>query len=242
MQVHRAFNLAGLLVAVVAFVLVFVAHKDQSIPGLIDFGAGNKIGTAHFSFGIVIMALHILNPLISLCRCKPSGKNRWIFNVVHGLIIGYGLQTLAYVSMGLGVAMFDEEHTNHKDQALVWLYVAIAAFSLLSNFGLFLLFTGEATLFKRDVRNIAPTVVGMLWKCCNKYSEIGALPEKMELEDSARDPSNTNLLSSSSSTSPPKKPSADAPLRWVALIIVLAILLPAVVTQISLMITRSNRI
>ena len=56
------------------------------------------------------------------------------------------------VSMGLGVAMFDEEHTNHKDQALVWLYVAIAAFSLLSNFGLFLLFTGEATLFKRDGR------------------------------------------------------------------------------------------
>ena len=56
------------------------------------------------------------------------------------------------VSMGLGVAKFDEEHTNHKDQALVWLYVAIAAFSLLFNFGLFLLFTGEATLFRRDGR------------------------------------------------------------------------------------------
>ena len=54
------------------------------------------------------------------------------------------------VSMGLGVARFDEELTESKDMALVWLYVAIATLSLLFNLSLFLLFTGEAALFKRN--------------------------------------------------------------------------------------------
>ena len=41
MQVHRAFNLAGLLVGVVGFILVFIAHKDDSPPGLIQLGPTN---------------------------------------------------------------------------------------------------------------------------------------------------------------------------------------------------------
>ena len=50
MQVHRAFNVAGLLVAALAFLLVFVAHKDESIPGLIDFGAGNVSSSLNIIF------------------------------------------------------------------------------------------------------------------------------------------------------------------------------------------------
>ena len=40
-QVHRALNLASLLVAVVGVVLVFIAHKNQDPPGLIDLGKIN---------------------------------------------------------------------------------------------------------------------------------------------------------------------------------------------------------
>ena len=41
LQVHRAFNLAGLLVAVVGFVIVFVAYRAETPPGLIDLGSDN---------------------------------------------------------------------------------------------------------------------------------------------------------------------------------------------------------
>ena len=81
---HRAFNVASLAVAVVAFIVIFVAQKDQPTPGLIDLGAQNvsysntsltifiqlllysqKVGTAHFALGIAVMALQILNVIRS---------------------------------------------------------------------------------------------------------------------------------------------------------------------------------
>ena len=36
-----------------------------------------------------------LQPIISFCRCKPGGKFRWIFNLIHGNIIGWGVIILA---------------------------------------------------------------------------------------------------------------------------------------------------
>jgi hypothetical protein len=70
-QVHRAFHIAALFVAVIGFILAFVANMDTA--GLITLGSVNKSGTTHFVLGIVIMALQIANPIISIFRCKPTG-------------------------------------------------------------------------------------------------------------------------------------------------------------------------
>ena len=48
------------------------------------------------------------------------------------------------------MARYDKELTDQKDKTLVWIYVAIAVFSLLFTLGLFLLFSGEAVIFKID--------------------------------------------------------------------------------------------
>ena len=83
----------------------------------------------------------------------------------------------------------------------------------------------------------------MLFGLFNKYSELEA-PEKVELEYSAELPAissheedSSNLLTSQP---PRKKPSADAPLRWLAMTVYTTVMLFSVVTLIVLMITRSN--
>ena len=37
----------------------------------------------------------VLQPIISFCRGKPDGKFRWIFNLIHGNLIGWGVILLA---------------------------------------------------------------------------------------------------------------------------------------------------
>jgi hypothetical protein len=58
-QVHRAFHIAALFVALIGFILAFVANRGNN--GLITLGSQNKSGTAHFVLGIIIMALQIAN-------------------------------------------------------------------------------------------------------------------------------------------------------------------------------------
>ena len=86
------------------------------------------------------------------------------------MVIGYGLQILVCecphnthsellthfncsgtdISLGLGISKFDQELTSYKDYALTWFYVAIAIFSFLFTVLLFILFTGEAVVFKKN--------------------------------------------------------------------------------------------
>jgi len=40
-QVHRAFMIASLFIAALAFLLIFVAFRQNAIPGLITLGRGN---------------------------------------------------------------------------------------------------------------------------------------------------------------------------------------------------------
>jgi uncharacterized membrane-anchored protein YitT (DUF2179 family) len=246
MQAHRAFNLASLLVAVVGFALVFIAYKDESPPGLIDLGADNVTGTVHFALGIVIMALQVLNPLISFCRCKPDDKHRWVFNVIHGVVVGYGLATLAAVNAGVGVSIFSQVKSDFADLTLLWIYLAFAVFSVVLGCVLFFFFTGEALIFKIDAQTVAPSIIKMLRKCFSNYKELQSGHDRVEMEYSTsfsanRPPSSNNALLPPDPDQPaPRDPSHDAPLRWVALAVFLLVTIATIISLSVLMIVRGS--
>jgi hypothetical protein len=85
--------LASLVISSVSFVIIFVAHADRVTPGLID--VSQPLPLAHFILGIIITGAQMTNAALSLCRCKPSHSNRWIYNIVHGKFIGYSTFKLA---------------------------------------------------------------------------------------------------------------------------------------------------
>ena len=85
--------LASLVTSSISFVIIFVAHADRPIPGLID--VSQPLPLAHFIQGIIITGAQMTNAALSLLRCKPSHKYRWIYNIVHGKFIGYSTVKLA---------------------------------------------------------------------------------------------------------------------------------------------------
>ena len=60
MQVHRAFHIAALFVAVIGFILAFVANKDGNPQGLIELGSTN---VSHFPHSV--LGLHECCPIES---------------------------------------------------------------------------------------------------------------------------------------------------------------------------------
>ena len=76
-----------------AFVLIFASNWDSNPRGLIDLST--RLPLSHFIIGITVMTLHLANPMIALFRCKPDGRFRWIFNILHGKVIGYLAMILA---------------------------------------------------------------------------------------------------------------------------------------------------
>lgn len=79
--------LSSLALGLISFILIFIAHADRVIPGLANLQ--DPLTLAHFVLGIIVTALPIINAILSLIRCKPNEKYRWIYNIVHGKMIGY---------------------------------------------------------------------------------------------------------------------------------------------------------
>ena len=79
--------LSSLALGLISFILIFVAHADRVIPGLANLQ--DPLTLAHFILGIIVTALPIINAILSLIRCKPTDKYRWIYNIIHGKMIGY---------------------------------------------------------------------------------------------------------------------------------------------------------
>jgi len=77
------------------------------------------------------MAFHIINPIIAIFRCKPGDKNRWIFNTLHGYIIGLSVQSLALTNVGLGLSRFSTAYSRFGNLTIFWLFVAFLVFYLL---------------------------------------------------------------------------------------------------------------
>lgn len=79
--------LCSALLMSISLVLIFVAHIDSRVPGLVDLSL--PLPLSHFTVGIVVAAGQQLNIMLALFRCKPAAKFRWIYNILHGKITGY---------------------------------------------------------------------------------------------------------------------------------------------------------
>eukprot|EP00731_Ephydatia_muelleri_P018005 Em0011g45a len=118
-QVHRAIMMLSLFTAGVGFLVIFVANKDYTIPGLIPLK--RPLNIAHFVMGILVMLFHIVNT--------------WIFNVLHGtrqvdVEIGKPLHMCRYlVNCGLGVALFEDIFAQIAGgHTLLWVYLGFVSF------------------------------------------------------------------------------------------------------------------
>ncbi|XP_064386742.1 putative ferric-chelate reductase 1 [Halichondria panicea] len=106
-QIHRALMLTSVVVGAVGFASVFIGHIHKATPGLIPLGQGKVLNTAHFSVGILVMALHLVNPIIGLLRCNPDNPRRWIFDLLHGKVVGLISLLLALVNIATGAYLLD---------------------------------------------------------------------------------------------------------------------------------------
>ncbi|XP_065905953.1 uncharacterized protein [Dysidea avara] len=117
-QVHRIFMIMALFFACVGFLLIFVAFRNAPTRGLITLGELNQTGTAHFVIGIILTALIILNPILAIFRCKPDANNRWIFNIVHGVVVGVLTKILSGININIGLHLFAEKYASHEEEGL----------------------------------------------------------------------------------------------------------------------------
>ncbi|KAL5487380.1 hypothetical protein EMCRGX_G019974 [Ephydatia muelleri] len=97
-QIHRAMMIASLLLGVFGFICIFVAHRHASFRGYYGLVPLDNPGDIiHFTWGIAVMAMLVANPIIALFRCKPNAPRRWIYNLIHGVIVGLLFELLVCI-------------------------------------------------------------------------------------------------------------------------------------------------
>ena len=79
--------LTSIVFTSVSLALIFIAHIGRRVSGLVDFSV--TLSLTHFVIGIFVAASQIFNMLVSLFRCQPSSRFRWIYSILHGKLIGY---------------------------------------------------------------------------------------------------------------------------------------------------------
>eukprot|EP00731_Ephydatia_muelleri_P025137 Em0017g220a len=199
--------LASLLFGCVAFLLAFVAKRDTG--GLVYFG--NTSTVAHFVIGITVMALHIANPIVSMFRCHPNEKHRWIFNILHGSSIGLCVEFLALANTGIGLSLFGNYLSQSSVSTLLALYLTYAAILLVGQ-----LFLASAI---KAVTISSPATPSM--------QQALITPSQSELNEF------TNIETDDPTAS--KKTNADGNMRWTALILFLTAMLPLMLAVIVLL-------
>jgi len=96
--IHRGCNLVAMLCTIIAFIIIFIHVGGYSqLPEL--------PASAHPPLGITVTILVILNPLLSLCRCKPGDRLRPLFNWFHWLF-GTAAFVLAAPTMFIGMSLY----------------------------------------------------------------------------------------------------------------------------------------
>ncbi|XP_066298871.1 putative ferric-chelate reductase 1 isoform X2 [Branchiostoma lanceolatum] len=92
--VHRAVMTLTVLMAIAAFVLIFVFKEWTFVTG--------SNNTIHAVMGIIVTSLGVIQPFMALCRPGPEAPNRVVFNWFHW---GFGTaaRIMAIVVMFLGL-------------------------------------------------------------------------------------------------------------------------------------------
>ncbi|KAL5488528.1 hypothetical protein EMCRGX_G017478 [Ephydatia muelleri] len=237
-QAHRAMLLVSLFLGCVAFLFAFVAKRGTR--GLVSFI--DPTTTAHFAIGIIVMALHVLNPIISAFRCTPTDPRRWIFNLVHGTCVGLGVELLALINVGIGLAIFGNKLSLATVAPPLAVYLAYVAFLVILIGALFIIYTVIA--MKTGSPPLAPSMLKPLLMHITPSSPV---PIKTEIAiDMATDGKTADSIKSSPGDQnppqnppdgqkpPAKPPSKDAPLRWAGLAAFLVVMVPLMLAVIIL--------
>ncbi|XP_064386733.1 uncharacterized protein LOC135335239 isoform X2 [Halichondria panicea] len=222
-QVHRALMMASLVVAIVGFILPFVA--------LMRAADSQRLSLPHMVIGVIMTALQITNPIIALFRCKPGGNYRWIFNMLHGYFIGYVLETLAFINISFGLSVFSATlsttfgSNSYSDRAPLWLFVAWCVFEVTLVVVGYITFS-VCACYTNDT-SCAPSAVQPLISSSNdkdKYDEI--------------EMTSSGVGTKASEEEKPKRktPSKDSPLRWTALTVYLVATVPIMIAIIVMIV------
>ncbi|XP_048766031.2 putative ferric-chelate reductase 1 isoform X2 [Ostrea edulis] len=120
-QIHRTSMVLVFLFTVSAFVIIFVDVGEYREVVVSD---GKDYLRYHPILGIVVMALTLINPIMSLFRCAPTDKKRIIFNVAH-FIVGTGAHLLAAITILFGLNI---DRLNIPTDASYVMYAYMAVF------------------------------------------------------------------------------------------------------------------
>ena len=112
---HRAVNGLGVVLGCTGVIFAIIGARGwYTMPG-------NTKLIFHQLFGVMITVGIIINPLITLCRCKEDHPKRWQFNLIHTLI-GASIETLALINISLGLSIY---YTSNPTQQGLIVYLVI---------------------------------------------------------------------------------------------------------------------
>ncbi|KAK7493246.1 hypothetical protein BaRGS_00015583 [Batillaria attramentaria] len=114
--VHRCAMLVAFVATVSGFVIIVADVKGYSEI----LGADYK--KAHPILGIIVTALTVINPIMSLMRCSPTHEHRPIFNWAHWAV-GTSAYILGVIAVGIGTRLF-------RAQSPEWVTYVVAGFGV----------------------------------------------------------------------------------------------------------------
>ncbi|KAL5487369.1 hypothetical protein EMCRGX_G019961 [Ephydatia muelleri] len=235
-QIHRAMMTASLLLGVFGFICIFVAHRSEMFNGLYGLAPlDNPKDITHFTFSFIIMALLIANPIIALFRCKPNAPRRWIYNLIHGVIVGLLFEFLILANSCLGLILLGGYG------AMFYVYLFFSIFTVVMNIvlGVFTIISGNEDL---------PAVAKLLCSIWKKQPSVASAHNDQGNEEDVLigdKKGQEEAKSSITAFRPVPSPSTPAPslslIRWGALTLYLLISLPlnlAVIVMITITIPQ----
>eukprot|EP00731_Ephydatia_muelleri_P019195 Em0012g20a len=224
-QAHRAMLLVSLFLGCVAFLFAFVAKRAHHIS-ISLYSHRSKASD------VIFIVLHL-----------PSfSYRRWIFNLVHGTCVGLGVELLALINVGIGLAIFGNKLSLATVAPPLAVYLAYVAFLVILIGALFIIYTVIA--MKTGSPPLAPSMLKPLLMHITPSSPV---PIKTEIAiDMATDGKTADSIKSSPGDQnppqnppdgqkpPAKPPSKDAPLRWAGLAAFLVVMVPLMLAVIIL--------
>lgn len=118
-QIHRTCMVSVFVLTVAAFVIIFIdvgEYREVAVSDDRDYLRYHPV------LGIVVTALTVINPIMSLFRCGPDDKRRPIFNIAH-FLVGTGAHILAAITVLFGMNI-DRSNVSMDASYVMYAYMA----------------------------------------------------------------------------------------------------------------------
>ncbi|XP_069137762.1 ferric-chelate reductase 1-like isoform X2 [Argopecten irradians] len=124
-QIHRTCMVTVFLLTATSFVIIFIEVDGYaSEVGISD--DNHSFAQYHPILGIVVMALTVINPFITLFRCAPTDKRRPIFNFYHWF---FGTTAHIMAAVTIVFAMYlDKSNVPESARYIAIAYICVFVF------------------------------------------------------------------------------------------------------------------